>query len=113
LQAEWGPVTGTGGGVTATPAAIRQGPLDQSSTRLSASENHFQNWLDCIKSRRDPICSVEVGHRSATVCHLGNIAIRSGKKVNWDPLKESIVGDAELARWTSRPYRAPWVLPAV
>jgi hypothetical protein len=76
------------------------------------SNEHHQNWLDCIKSRKDPICNVDVGHRTATVCHLGNIALRTGKKVKWDPVKEEIVGDAELARMASRPYRAPWKLPA-
>lgn len=113
FEGEKGTIHVTRGSITATPAEILQTPLDPTSTRLYASENHSQNWLDCIKSRRDPICSVEVGHRSATVCHLGNIAIRSGRKVNWDPAKEAIVGDAELARWTARPYRSPWILPAV
>jgi predicted dehydrogenase len=75
------------------------------------SNDHYQNWLDCIKSRKDPICKVEVGHRTATVCHLGNIAVRTGKTIKWDPAKEVIVGDAELAKWANRPYRAPWVLP--
>ena len=80
--------------------------------KLYASNDHYQNWLDCVKSRKDPICGVEIGHRSATVCHLGNIALRTGKKVVWDPKQEKIVGDAELAHWLTRPYRAPWRLPA-
>jgi Oxidoreductase family, C-terminal alpha/beta domain len=63
-----------------------------------------------VKSRAKPICDVEIGHRSATVCHLGNIAIRLGRKINWDPVKEIIVGDEEAAKWVSRPYRAPWSL---
>ena len=46
--------------------------------RLYVSKNHPQNWLDCIKSRKLPVCDVEIGHRSATVCHLGNIAVRTG-----------------------------------
>jgi predicted dehydrogenase len=96
-----------------TPGEILIEPLDDRSVKLYASANHHQNWLDCIKTRKDPICPVETGHRSATVCHLGNIAIRSGKKVNWDPHKEKIVGDAVLAKWVTRPYRKPWKLPAV
>ena len=51
------------------------------------------------------------GIARATVCHLGNIAIRSGKKVQWDPLQERIIGDPETALMVSRPYRAPWKLP--
>jgi hypothetical protein len=56
---------------------------------------------------------VAIGHRSATVCHLGNIAIRVGRKIAWDPVKERIVGDSEAAAMLSRPYRSPWVLPSV
>ena len=113
FEGEKGTLHVTRGTIQSTPADILQQPLDAQSVRLYTSPNHFQNWLECIKSRRDPICKVEIGHRSATVCHLGNIAIRSGKKVVWDPRKEVIVGDAALALWASRPYRAPWQLPAI
>ena len=53
---------------------------------------------------------MEIGHRSATVCHLGNIAVRTGRKITWDPAKEQIVGDTEAAKWTTKEYRAPWKL---
>lgn len=95
------------------PEEILEEPLKAGDVHLYASRNHHQNWLECIKTRKLPICDVAIGHRSATVCHLGNIAVRSGKKVQWDPVKEQIVGDAELAKWASKPYRAPWKLPAV
>ncbi|MDO8540047.1 MAG: Gfo/Idh/MocA family oxidoreductase [Opitutaceae bacterium] len=112
FEGEKGTIFVTRGTIQSTPAQILEQPLDEKSVRLYASTNHAQNWLDCIKSRKDPICSVEIGHRSSTVCHLGNIAIRSGKKVVWDPVKERIVGDGELAKWTSRPYRGAWKLQA-
>jgi len=54
---------------------------------------------------------VAIGHRSATVCHLGNIAVRLGRKLTWNPITEVIVGDPEAARMLARPYRAPWHLP--
>ena len=76
-------------------------------------KSHHQNWLECIKSRQLPVCDVAIGHRSATVCHLGNIAVRTGKTIKWDPAKEQVVGDAELAKWADKPYRAPWQLPKV
>ena len=57
------------------------------------------------------VCDVAIGHRSATVCHLGNIAIRTGRKIAWDPAAETIVGDPEAAKMLSRPYRTPWRLP--
>jgi predicted dehydrogenase len=83
------------------------------AVKLYVSKNHHGNWLECIRSRKLPICDVAIGHRSATVCHLGNIAIRSGKKVTWDPVKEQVVGDSEVAAMVSREYRAPWKLPEV
>ena len=63
-----------------------------------------------MKTRAKPITDVEIGHRSATVCHLGNIAVRLGRKIQWDPAKEQINGDAEAAAMLTRPYRSPWKL---
>lgn len=95
------------------PDSIFDEPIKDSETRLYVSKEHHENWLDCIKSRKLPICDVAIGHRSATVCHLGNISIRTGKKLKWDPAKEAIVGDTEAAKWVSKAYRAPWALPLV
>jgi len=86
---------------------------DDEIKHVYVSKEHYQNFLDCIKSRKDPICKVEVGHRTATVCHLGNIAMRSGQKIKWDPEKELIVGGVEHEKWANKPYRAPWKLPVV
>jgi predicted dehydrogenase len=73
-------------------------------------ENHYADWLHCIKTRERCICDVEVGHRSVTVCHLGNIAIKLGRRLKWDPAKEEFVNDAEANMMLSRPMRAPWHL---
>ena len=86
------------------------GQLPTGDVKLYVSNNHHANWLDCIKSRKLPVCDVEIGHRSATVCHLGNIAIRTSRKIAWDPAKEEIVGDKEVAAMLRRPYRSPWQL---
>jgi predicted dehydrogenase len=94
-----------------TPENLATEPLTASDVRLYESTDHYGNWLDCIHSRKLPICDVAIGHRSATVCHLGNIAIRSQKTVRWDPAKERMIGDDELQAMVSRPYRAPWALP--
>jgi hypothetical protein len=99
------------GRIEANPASLLKEDLGPDAVRLYVSKSHHGNWLDCIKSRKLPICDVEVGHRSATVCHLGNIAIRAGRKITWDPAKERIEGDDEAAKMVSRPYRAPWKLP--
>jgi len=98
------------GKLDSTPKDLFEHPLDKEAVKLYISENHHQNWLDCIKTRKDPICNVETGHRSATICHLGNIAVRTGKNVKWDPAKQTIIEDKDLALWTSRPYRSPWKL---
>lgn len=78
--------------------------------KLYVSKGHHADWLECIKTRKLPICDVAIGHRSATVCHLGNLAVRTGKKLTWDPVKEEIVGDSEVAKLTTKEYRAPWKL---
>ncbi len=96
-----------------TPAEIASVPLGEDDVHLYESNNHFANWLACIKSRQAPICDVAIGHRSATVCHLGNIAIRTGRKIAWDPNSETIAGDSEASALANRPYRAPWALPKV
>ena len=85
-------------------------PLGQGDVHLSESKNHHQNWFDCIQSRKPPICDVAIGHRSATVCHLGNIAVRTGRTLKWDPAKEQILGDSEAAKLLRYDYRAPWQL---
>lgn len=79
--------------------------------RLAESLDHFHNWFQCIQTREKPICDAEIGHRTATACHLGNIAIRSGRKVLWDPELERLKDASEdIRRYFSKPYRLPWVL---
>ncbi|AGA25361.1 Gfo/Idh/MocA family protein [Singulisphaera acidiphila] len=95
---------------TSTPSTILKTPLSEGDVHLYESTNHYQNFLDCVKSRKTPICDVEIGHRSATICHLGNIAIRLGRKVQWDPAAERIIGDDEAAAMASRPHRSPYTI---
>lgn len=87
---------------------IRLGPND---VHLYESPGHHQDWLNCIRTRQKPICDVEIGVRSVSVCHLANICLRVGRKLRWDPTKERFVGDEEANRLLHRPYRAPWHLP--
>jgi predicted dehydrogenase len=84
--------------------------LPTGDTKLYVSSGHHQNWLECVKTRKLPICDVEIGHRSATVCHLGNIAIRTGRKITWEAKTEQIVGDKEANEMLTKPYRSPWKL---
>lgn len=102
---EKGKIYVTRGKITSDPAEILQTPTDGFKIRLEVSNNHHVNFLDSLQSRTLPICDVEIGHRSATICHLGNIAIQLGRKLNWDPVKEQFVGDDEASSMVSRPYR--------
>lgn len=76
----------------------------------SDTKTHLKNWIDCIRSREQPVAHAEIAHRSATVCHLGNIARWTGRKLTWDPAKEEFVNDAEANALLGRPMRAPWTL---
>jgi predicted dehydrogenase len=111
FEGEKGVIYVNRGVLESEPETLVEEPLTDQDVHLYVSKSHHQNWLECIKSRTPPICDVEIGHRSATVCHLGNIAIRTGHKIMWDPKKEKIAGDTEAARMLGRPYRAPWKLP--
>ena len=78
--------------------------------RLYRSTSHHQDFLNCIRTRRDPICPVETGHRVATICILSDIAIRLGRKLRWDPEKECFPGDDQANRMLSTPQRHPYHL---
>ena len=69
---------------------------------------HLRNWVACIKSRETPVADVEIGHRSATVCHLGNIARETGRRLQWDPSSEQYMNDDVANKLVSREQRAPY-----
>jgi hypothetical protein len=98
------------GGVFTEPESLKSSIIGLDDNRLDAGVAHVRNFLDCIRSRRDPIAHVEVGHRSSSVCHLGNIAVRLGKKkvLRWDPAAEHFTNDDEANAMLIRPIRAPW-----
>ena len=79
-----------------------------SPKRVTPSGDHKQNWLDAIKSGTQPICPPEVGHRTATVCHLGNLGYQLRRKLKWDPVKEEFANDDEANALRSREPRAKW-----
>ena len=98
------------GGIVANPPELLKGVEIPKIVNSQANTSHVNNFLDCVKSRKTPAADISIGHRSATVCHLGNIAVRTKKKIQWDPKSETIVGDAEAAKWLTKEYRAPWKL---
>jgi len=91
------------------PDLLKQ-ELPSGAERLYASNDHMGNFFECVRTRKQPVAAVEVGHRSISVCHLGAIATRLGRKLRWDPEKEVFVGDEEANRYVARPMREPWTL---
>jgi len=100
--------------VVASDKKLLEEPLPSNKMPLEISTSHGGNFIDCIRSRKQPICNVEVGHRSVSVCHLGNIALRTGLKLQWDPAEEKFIGSnsEEANKWLNRPYRSPWKFEA-
>jgi hypothetical protein len=74
------------------------------------SNNHGKDFLDCMRSRKRPICDVEIGCRSATVCHAGNLAYWNHRRLKWDPAAERFVGDDEANKRLDRPKRGGWTV---
>ncbi|MBT3199061.1 MAG: Gfo/Idh/MocA family oxidoreductase [Phycisphaerales bacterium] len=72
--------------------------------------NHVREFLNCVKSRQQPVAPAEGAHRSISTCHAANICVRLGRPVKWDPVKEEFPNDAEANRLVSRAYRHPWRL---
>jgi predicted dehydrogenase len=83
-------------------------PLSASGSVSVAA--HARNFLDCMKSRQEPVCSIETGHRSSSTTLLANVALRVGRSLQWDAAKEQVVGDEEANRLLSYEYRSPWKL---
>ncbi len=81
---------------------------DESGDEYDQFRRHARDFVEAIRSRRDPVSDVEGAHRVVTACHLANISLRLGRKLKWDPKGETIEGDAEARAMLERPYRAPW-----
>ncbi len=75
-----------------------------------ATKLHAANFIDCVRSRKTPNAEVEIGHRSTTVAHLGNIAFKTGKKLHWNAATEEFIDDGEASKLLSREARKPWDL---
>ncbi len=109
-----GSVYANRGSLQANPKTILDSQIGPDEIQLYKSDDHFRNFIDCVISREPTAAPVELAHRSITICHLGNIALRLGRdRLRWDPRTERIIGDDEAAAMLSRPYRDPWRLPAI
>jgi hypothetical protein len=95
------------GGFESEPARLTTEVIGPNEPRLYRSRDHFQNFLDCVRTRALTIAPAEVAHRSASVGHLGVIAIETGRTIKWDPATETLIGDPAAERLLSHSYRRP------
>ncbi len=97
-------------GLEASSPSLLKIQTKSSDKKLYESNNHYKNFIDCVKSRNKTISTVEVAVQSDIISHLGDITIRLNRKIKWDPEKEMVVNDAEAQRMLDRPMRSPWRL---
>ncbi|MEM7317151.1 MAG: Gfo/Idh/MocA family oxidoreductase [Planctomycetota bacterium] len=90
------------------PDSLVKSRVSDRDIKLKHDTDHQRNFLDCVKSRETPIASAEIGHRSATVCHLGNIAVRLGTKLQWDPVNEKFINNEKANSMLFVEMRDPW-----
>jgi predicted dehydrogenase len=102
-----------GNRISASDPKILEEVIGDNETHLYKSDNHYQNFVDCVHSGKTTIAPVEVAYRAISVGLLGEIAMTTGETIKWDPDKEEIIGNARASRLLSRPYRQPWTLPTI
>lgn len=98
------------GTFSASSDEIRYKAKDPGSVRLPIHRNHFQNFADCVLSREQPVASLNSAIHSDIISHLGDIGIRTGETLEWDPVKETIIGSSDAIKRMHRPMRAPWTI---
>ncbi len=98
------------GGIDASNKQLLTSQIKPDEIHLYASEDHHQNFLDCIRTRSETITPARIAHRSIMIGHLGLIAMKLGRKVEWNPDRERFVNDSEADTFLSRPMRSPWHL---
>ena len=103
----------TRGRLFASDPKILEEKMGAGDTLLYKSDNHWGNFLECIRNHKETITPVEVAHRSISVGLLGEIAMSTGQKIQWDPEKEEIIGNERASRLLMRSMREPWTMPTI
>ncbi|QJW95069.1 Gfo/Idh/MocA family protein [Frigoriglobus tundricola] len=96
------------GGIRSLPDTTLKDPIGEREKHVYPSTDHKKNWLECVRSGKETICPAETGHRSASICHLGNIGYRLGRTLKWDPVKETFIDDAAANKELAREPRPKW-----
>jgi len=92
------------------PALLADKPLGPDDVRLPVSDGQERNFIECVRTRRTPVAHIDDAVRSDTISHISDIAIRAGRKIQWDPTKEQILDDPEASRMLTSAMRDPWQL---
>jgi predicted dehydrogenase len=92
------------------PENIAGAEIKTGDKHLYYSDNHYADWIDAIKKRSRPVADVEIGHRSATVCNIANIAYQLKRPLKWDPVEEKFLKDGPANKLLTRKYRRPYTL---
>jgi predicted dehydrogenase len=98
------------GKLTTEPESIVKTPIGEKDIHVPRTKGHHRDWVDCIRSRQRPIAHVGAGARTATLCHLINLAYWNRRKLRWDAANWKFIDDAEANTWLDRPRRDPWQL---
>jgi predicted dehydrogenase len=98
----------SGRGQRESPVKRTEAVEDRTGDEFDQFRRHARDFLECVRSRREPISDLESSHRVATACHLANLSLRLGRKIRWDAGREAVIGDREAEGMLERPYRAPW-----
>ena len=105
-----GTVRASRGSISAEPASLLKLKIKPGELHLAQDNHHHRNFLDCVLARRTPVSDIDSAVQSDFMSHLGDIAIRTGRVIRWDPKQETILGDDTAARMMRRAMRAPWTL---
>jgi hypothetical protein len=98
------------GRIEAGPESLLTSVIGPNEDRLELSDNHHQNFLDCVRSRRQPVAPIEHAHRTISIAQLGNIAMQRRRPIRWNPDTEQIADDPAASRLLGRAMREPWRL---
>jgi len=98
------------GGIKAEPESLLKTPIRPDEVHLPVSRGHGGNFIDAVKTRQQPVSHIDDAVQSDLVSHVGDLAIRLGRKLVWDPVQEHFIGDDEANRLMNRPLREPWRL---
>lgn len=94
--------------IYAQPESLLSSIIKPNDIHLYESASHYQNFIDCVKSRKQPISTIQNAVQSDAISHLSNICIRLNRKIKWDPVKETVIDDDEAEAMLWRPMRSPW-----